>query len=344
MIHHTNGGYGIGGSSSGPGLQSETMLCQSLSPVQSSYGSPVLDHGPMQMLYGCHDIQQTLATKGPVVTDRLYKPIIKMEDTNNNEQVVPDVTMPSCYLTPDASPVSSPQPSKEGGTGTEVHSFNPVLVAKFICSLKQKQLSGGQDVDRKTKKLPSLDVSFVDSFFDELVIPSTNIIEREPSIKTEPIDIDDLIGVKQAGSFDVEEILALSDPKPENNGREPVNIKSEVHDNVFSVPEGVTSSLPLSPVSSITEDRLSCDEFTYCALTPESDLDSDHYDDIMDPDNWMLQSLKIPCQGVLPDLDKMSHLSGIGDSGETELHQLRKFISSWTPSGKSFKRTTLKML
>lgn len=338
MMHHPNNGFGMGGSSPVSAMQTEPVMCQSLPPVQSSFNGPALDHGPMQMLYSCRDIQRTLAQKkGPIITDRLYKPVVKMEDKNNNEQVVPDITVPSCYLTPEASPVSSPQPSKESGATTDVHSFNPVLVAKYICTLKQKQLTGVQEKDKKAKKLPSLDVSFVDSFFDELgtlVVPNTNNIDKEPMIKTEPIDIDDLIDVKQTDSFDVEDILALSDPEPEMNGGKSINIKIEVRDNSFSVPEGHTNSLPLSPVSSITEDRLSCDELSYCALTPESDLDSDHYDDIMDPDNWMLQSLKLPCQGVIPDLEKVGNVQMVSDSGETELHQLRKFISSWTPSGK----------
>ena len=103
-----------------------------------------------------------------------------------------------------------------------------------------------------------MDVSFVDSFFDELgtfVVQNASHVqkENEPVIKTEPIDIDDLIDAKEPDTFDVEEILALSDPEPEINGGKSLNVKLELAENQFSVPEN-TSPLPLSPVSSITED------------------------------------------------------------------------------------------
>lgn len=338
MIHHQNGGYGMGNSSPSSVLPHETLICQSLPSSQNDYIAPAFDHGPMQMLYARRDIQQTLTQKkGPLLSDRVYKPIVKMEDKNNNEQVVPDVSMPSCYLTPDASPVSSPQPSNDG-TSKDVHSFNPVLVAKYICSLKQKQMND-TNAERRSKNLPSLDVSFVDSFFDELgtFVMQNSLKDFDTIVKAEPIDIDDLIDAKETGNFDVEDILALSDPEPEINGGKSLNeIKVEINESTFSVPESHTSPLPLSPVSSITEDRMSYDEKSYCALTPESDFDSDHYEEIMDPENWMLQTLKLPCSGLLTDLDKYGNVPMVSvdaSSGETELHQLRKFISSWTPSG-----------
>jgi hypothetical protein len=165
----------------------------------------------------------------------------------------------------------------------------------------------------------------------------SNIQKNDSVIKTEPIDIDDLVDEKESDSFDVEDILALSDPESEKNGGKLTDVKLKFCENQFNVPESHTSPLPLSPISSITEDRVSCDDMSYCALTPESDFDSDQYDEIMDPDNWMLQTLKMPSSAILPELDKYGNtpmVSVDANVSETELHQLRKFISSWTPSGR----------
>jgi hypothetical protein len=345
ITQHQNGGFGIGRLSPTSVLNSETVVGQHLSSSMNSFTVPSYnDHGPMQMLYSSRDIQQTLTQKkAAVLSDRIYKPLVKMEDKNNNEQVVPDVSMPSCYLTPEASPVSSPQPSKTTTT-SESHSFDPVLVAKYICSLKQKhqmQPALMTEAERKAKNLPSLDVTFVDSFFDELSTfvaqNISNIQKNDSVIKTEPIDIDDLVDEKESDSFDVEDILALSDPESEKNGGKLTDVKLKFCEDQFNVPESHTSPLPLSPISSITEDRVSCDDMSYCALTPESDFDSDQYDEIMDPDNWMLQTLKMPSSAILPELDKYGNtpmVSVDANVSETELHQLRKFISSWTPSGR----------
>ena len=105
------------------------------------------------------------------------------------EQVVPDVSIPDCYLTPDPSPASSPNPQTATAEGTQSIIKMTTYVMDRLNELEKHQTlpEVPVKVEKKAKVLPVIDATFVDSFFDDLISPTPEAekpacreIKREP--------------------------------------------------------------------------------------------------------------------------------------------------------------------
>lgn len=121
----------------------------------------------------------------------------KLAPTCTLEQVVPEITIPDCYLTPDQSPANSPKP--QGVTTTEMKQETQEIkqlttyVMSRLKELKQTQTISETPVVKqancvppnKKKNLPIIDAIFVDSFFDDL--QPAQQMETSFDIKVEPL-------------------------------------------------------------------------------------------------------------------------------------------------------------
>ena len=119
----------------------------------------------------------------PSVVQKLAPSCIK-------EQVVPDVSIPDCYLTPDPSPASSPIPQTATAEDTQSIIKMTTYVMDQLNELEKNQTLPEVPVkeQKKPKLLPVIDATFVDSFFDDLVLPNPEAGKpacRE--IKIEPV-------------------------------------------------------------------------------------------------------------------------------------------------------------
>ena len=106
------------------------------------------------------------------------------------EQVVPDVSIPDCYLTPDPSPASSPNPQTATADDTQSIIKMTTYVMDRLSELEKNQTLPEVPVkeQKKTKILPVIDATFVDSFFDDLVSPKSEAEKLEfREIKAEPV-------------------------------------------------------------------------------------------------------------------------------------------------------------
>lgn len=325
-----------------------------VSSTMSTLGHHVNGNGPVQALY-CHDLANvTLSPKERTLSPNSIPNMSpRAEEVTTLEQVVPEVTVPDCYLTPDPSPASSPEPHRFHPQETSKQmTIDPVLVAKHLCAIKYKQFVQKQNVkcmniNEKKKNLPSLDATFVDTFFDEL---DTFIDKREEEIRSPEMFAPEPVAIKQEhqemspkpcqqsviDDFDLEEFLGLNEQGTKDNVAMPMNIKLECDDQqVFS--ESQPSPTPSSPIS---EHYKIHDEFSTFALTPESDLDPENGDDVLDPDSWVLNPVKMVLNGAVTN--PYNHPSQslpvetpllAANKEENELYQLKQLLSSLTPSG-----------
>ncbi|XP_069115449.1 hypoxia-inducible factor 1-alpha-like [Argopecten irradians] len=314
--------------------------------------------GSVQMMYCLNN--NPINTKQTSVVSEPLPPFVEskrlMQKTSPLEQVVPELPIPACYPTPDPSPASSPQPQmkQEPVSG----GVDPVLVAKHLCSIRQKQAPESQQSTKASnpepqkKLLPSLDVSFVDSFFDEIgtingqPMSIKGLLQR---VKQEPVDPTDYgclqtqekQQLSEFDQFDIDELFEASGVSLNNSCNNFMSMKTEIEDQRLSLCESQLSPTPSSPRST-TEDKLSYDDImSSVVLTPESDFDTDPCDDL-DPDSWMLETCNIDMSAkgldlfTEPKLQTDFCLKRAGPcSDETGLYQLKQLISSWTPSGVS---------
>ncbi|XP_060082003.1 neuronal PAS domain-containing protein 4B-like [Ylistrum balloti] len=313
--------------------------------------------GPVQMMYCLNN--NSINTKPKSVVPEPLPTFVEsprlMPKATPLEQVVPELPIPACFPTPEPSPVSSPQPQMKKEPVT--CGVDPILVAKHLCVIRQKQVNNAQqnakvaNTETQKKLLPSLDVSFVDSFFDEI-----GTVNGEPMsikgllqrVKQEPVDTTDYSCLqtreKQLPAFeqfDIDELFEISGVPLNNNCNNFVGMKMEMEDQRIPACESQPSPTPSSP-RSVTEDKLAYDDImSSVVLTPESDFDTDQCDDL-DPDSWMLETCNIDMSSkgldlfAEPKLQTDFCLKRAGPcSDETELYQLKQLISSWTPSGVS---------
>lgn len=125
----------------------------------------------------------------PVLPDVVQK----LAPSCAKEQVVPEVSIPDCYLTPDPSPASSPRPSTATADGTQQIIKMTTYVMDRLHELEKDQTLAEVPMKepKKTKILPVIDATFVDSFFDDLVSPKTEMEKHEKTlVKVEPVSPD----------------------------------------------------------------------------------------------------------------------------------------------------------
>ncbi|XP_021363298.1 neuronal PAS domain-containing protein 4B-like [Mizuhopecten yessoensis] len=314
--------------------------------------------GPVQMMYCLNNNVLPATKQKSVLSDPLPAFVEQtrlMQKAPSLEQVVPELSIPAFYPTPEPSPVSSPQPQMK----QEIlpSGVDPIMVAKHLCALRQKHVNRTQqstkvsNAEPQKKLLPSLDVSFVDSFFDEIgtldgqPLSIRGLLQR---VKQEPVDVTDYTCLhtqeKQLPAFeqfDIDELFESSGVHLNNTCNNFIGMKMEIEDQRIPLCESQPSPTPSSPRSTV-EDKLSYDDImSSVVLTPESDFDTDHCEDL-DPDSWMLETCNIDMSTkgldlfAEPKLQTDFCLKKAGPcSDETELYQLKQLISSWTPSGVS---------
>jgi hypothetical protein len=318
-----------------------------------------MGQGPMQVMYA-HNLSTVMMSP----KEKSYMPDVfpskPMYEEKPLEQVVPDISVPACYLTPEPSPVSSPEPPTKCESVHPVKdskSIDPVLVAKHLCALKQRQISENplttpvseprklvNPVSEPRKLLPSLDAFYVDSFFNEIdhvsltreeeIILLQNVAKGKITVKEEPVEQEACKENHEplTNGFDIEEFLQLAE-KPKE---EVVKVKVESRNDDQQVMSFDNSPSPCSPYSTIStaDEKFGSDDLSSFALTPESGFESDSLDDVLDPDCWDLESVKMDMSltSIQPNLSTF-RVTPVAHT-QPELYQLKQLISSCTPSGK----------
>lgn len=130
----------------------------------------------------------------------------KLTPTCTLEQVVPEISIPDCYLTPDPSPANSPKPlSMIPAVKQETQEIKQLTsyVISRLNELKQSQtisetalVKDDETMAKKKKNLPVIDATFVDSFFDE--IQPAQQREASIDIKVEPLSPEPVVSVSAA--------------------------------------------------------------------------------------------------------------------------------------------------
>ena len=329
-------------------------------PMGSFQGTEIQSGGPMQIMYQ-QDVHHSdiLQVKKQIKQSSSPKTLNKLPSM---EQVVPEVRIPHCYLTPDPSPVSSPEPVIKQEAVSDQKMVDPVLIAKHLCSLKKRNINNPQPV-KKSKNLPSLDVSFVDSFFDEICeltdfeFPHHSIKElpKTITVKEEPLDHFQVGCLQQQkasvpyNNIDIDDLLGLNRNDMPNSPSSCYSSEGTKESDDQRLPFCENQPSPISSIQSI-DDKLSCDDvISMIAMTPESDFDGEPVDDVMDQDSWLLESCSMNGFNLLTrgNPAPVSHLKQAGScTGEADkLYNLKQLISTWTPSGRfiEFISCTLKI-
>ena len=121
----------------------------------------------------------------------------KLAPSCSKEQVVPEVSIPDCYLTPDPSPANSPKPSPTSAVSDTQDTQQIIKMTAYVMD-RLNELDKNQTLpevplplkaQKKAKILPIIDATFVDSFFDDLVTPpaETGKLEKLLQVKVEPV-------------------------------------------------------------------------------------------------------------------------------------------------------------
>ena len=305
----------------------------------------------------------------------------KLAPSCAKEQVVPEVSIPDCYLTPDPSPANSPKPSTLSTVTAETapqdtHQIKnlTMFVMDRLNELKKNQTLPEVQIkeQKKTKLLPVIDATFVDSFFDDLVSPGPEPEKRDKPlhIKVEPVSPEYVVpemtqalrnpvyaptsapsppmpiisDVKQELTMedcsDLEELLGLVS----SAGTEPMvtetHNSSDLNSSYVASPQSQVSDLSsttsYSPMScgspTSPEHYKSADNLS--SLSPGS---SPGYEgrDILDPDSWLLEPISLSLDMALPDLDTISDDTKL--SQDVDLFSIKQTMPHpWAPCGKIF--------
>ncbi|XP_052767265.1 uncharacterized protein LOC128208024 [Mya arenaria] len=315
-------------------------------------------------------------------------PIVqKLPPTCTLEQVVPEVVIPDCYLTPDPSPASSPKPliSRTGikQETQEIKQLTSYVMGR-LDELKQNQTISEPSVKldgKKRKNLPIIDATFVDTFFDEiepmLVRPGSVEIKTEPMSPPVPMVreshlsppvtqtshtpsppptvlpmpptcelkeeltledctyLEEFLGlVGSAGP----EIQAAFSPVSVADSMSPVASPTSV--GTGCMPESLSPRAPTYGSNHCIKQQSSMDQ-TYPELSPCSTSPGyEGRDDLMDPDNWLLEPISLPLEMTLDGLDTLPEMRQ--DVRQDELCRLKQILQqTWGPCGSFSHKTTL---
>ena len=317
----------------------------------------------------------------------------KLAPTCTLEQVVPEVTIPDCYLTPEPSPVNSPKPSYlEVAPKQETHEIKQ-LTTYVMGRLNEMKQGAREDilpqkpvVETKKKNLPIIDASFVDSFFDDL--SPRSLKERMLNIKLEPMSPEavgsnnDLCAVQQhrpknqtsmdrklcseaesqqvnmplqadmdkpikqeitlEDCADLEELFGLvgTDQAYQTFKSTPSSTPDSVLQSVspavspkLHIGSSIGESSPVPSYASSHGSPFSIDQQKFTEMSPcSSSPGYDDRDDILDPDNWLLEPISLSLDMALPELEPL--VSDFKDK-EDDLFHLKQLLQqqTWGPCG-----------
>lgn len=314
----------------------------------------------------------------------------KLAPTCTLEQVVPEVTIPDCYLTPDPSPATSPKPliSMTGTKKPETHEIKQLTtyVMDRLNELKQNQTisdsTPATTIDAKTgkrKNLPVIDATFVDSFFDELLPDGTKVDILD--IKTEPLSPEAAVQqdrpirmtthpsaimtsrspspppvilpmapscgqhIKEELTMedctDLEELLGLvGTAGSEHNLPSPASMADSMSPvasptSSYSTGRMSESASPLASTfgsSTCIKQQGSYDQ-VYMEMSPcSSSPGYDGRNDILDPDNWLLEPISLSMDMSLADLET-APVDAKQDNKDDLYHLKQLLQQSWEPCG-----------
>ncbi|KAL3872960.1 hypothetical protein ACJMK2_036128 [Sinanodonta woodiana] len=324
----------------------------------------VITDGPIQIEYQSSFAPNIISSKKETLVQnsvQISAQSVSCQKSRHFEQVVPEVHIPDCYLTPDPSPASSPKPSI-CHTVTKADTIELKHLTTFVMEslneLKEREkLSTSvqcQQVEVKKKNLPVIDVSFVDNFFDEICIPCNSL-----QIKTEPLSPPPqshlpnvaLLLTNKIPSMKINEEVTRVPIKEEI----PIVEQSDLDDLLAYVDSTVTESVQtespdvqksLSPgpndcLISAMSPTLSCrspEMFSHqqsqdsvsSGYTSDSSPGYDGRDDILDPDSWLLEPIEMSLDMTLVGSQSESTRKTPSSDG---LYQLKQLLSTWTPCG-----------
>lgn len=307
------------------------------------------------------------------------------------EQVVPEVAIPDCYLTPDPSPATSPRPGTRCSIQQpETHQIKHLttFVMERLNELKERQAMSESSEEKtvtetKKKNLPVIDATFVESFFDDLgpiepscgnkkveikmepmsphPVPMSSPVMRSCSTSppvAQPVTITSTIPIHQKpprqiqshpqtynmpikeeftleDCTDLEELLSMvGSAGPSPPIIQPCSKQTSPKFPAASLNDSYMECSPTSSYQSAHGSPLGLDTSSDCLTEMSPGSSSPCYDgrdDLLEPDNWLLEPISLSLDMGLPELDPQDVKV---EPSEDDLYHLKQLLQeNWTPCG-----------
>uniref|UniRef100_A0A0B7A972 BHLH domain-containing protein n=1 Tax=Arion vulgaris TaxID=1028688 RepID=A0A0B7A972_9EUPU len=190
---HAKMSWDIDGSSAGCGYtETDHSIYQMEHYNQIAVSSHVDCQNQMIQVMQPENYRFGLMTSSKMSLKQLACQGVSKMNTMISEQVVPDLNVPESFLTPDPSPISSPQPSysfvktEVMDPEEKVHQGKPTVsilqALEKLAALPQAGMTGEKVPVAKRKELPIFDAFDIDNFFETL---NPGELEAKTSIKME---------------------------------------------------------------------------------------------------------------------------------------------------------------
>ncbi|KAL5008712.1 hypothetical protein ScPMuIL_014293 [Solemya velum] len=235
------------------------------------------------------------------------------------EQVVPDIRVPDSFLTPEPSPVNSPQPQVDTQPSSSPTLLEPSRLSEQLEKLKATLSSSRNTMKAKPRQLPEIDATYVDAFFDDIDVSLIDggIGSSRITPKTERTDCRG--GQKGQSRGDI--------PMTDLNDMEDFFLSLDNFEECLSSPEppGMSND-EMKPLLSDIKQEL------FFVPTPESETDFDSCDESCD----MVPRTDVTLSLTLADSTSYNLAKDFPElplGVEDELYQLKQLLSSLTPCG-----------
>ncbi|ESO95906.1 hypothetical protein LOTGIDRAFT_239387 [Lottia gigantea] len=286
----------------------------------------------------------SLTKKNVMVEPRMMNQSSCLSPNLQLEQVVPDpcLQIPESFLTPEASPASSPEhKSSSDGNASIDNSFDILEDLSKIQQFREVERNEKTEktgMKRKRKGLPFIDPLDIESFFDELIPGEKKVAPPKPMIKLEKKP-----SLPDLDSDDLEEFLNWIDVKPCSLPQPPVMcIKQEpievplmaansCYRSQYTSTQSMQSQSPHhsvpSPVSTISE-----------VFSPGPCYSSElSEEELLDELNSSPMALTVDVGTIRDEFEALqqAHFPGDPMPEESELNHLHRLLKELVPSSGS---------